>query len=82
MSDLPGDRRLFRERLQQRAALAGNAVGQAIVLTPKGMKGPQLPPGAEWEHEAKQAEHGRHGLFYGGCRETDRTVDNVEPGRR
>lgn len=82
MSELPDAWRLFRERLQQRAALVENAGALAIVLTPKGMKGPQLPPGAEWEHAAKQAEHGWHGLFYGGHCETERVGNGVEPGRK
>jgi hypothetical protein len=81
VNELPDDWRLFRERLQQRAALVENVGALAIVLTPKGMKGPQLPPGAEWEHAAGKAEHGRLGLFYGGYRETERVGDGVEPGR-
>src|SRR5690242_11803355 len=80
--ELPEGWQLFRERLQHRATLVENAGALAIVLTPRGMEGPQLPPGVEWDYSAKQAEQGWYDLFFGGHCETEEIGDGIKRGRK
>ena len=63
MNELSSEWRLFQDRVQQRASRENNAGSMTIVVTPSGMKGPELPPGHEWEEAAKKSKRGRLDLF-------------------
>lgn len=71
MDRLPEEWLLFRERVQHRAVSPDNDGALAIVMTPKGVKAPRVPPpGMKWQSAAKVHSLGLDGLSYAAQRET------------